>query len=189
MGNGSKEFKCPSCSASMKFEGGESIFQTCKSCQAPIIVPSEILYPKEKQIAYEQFATLAKDIPVDVEQVTNDLTSGDSPPPSDDVIAREAQIEKFEVYQEKIGASSIKQKQAFDNLVAPSEKMGFDTIAPLAVDEAETTLERIKSELRAGDKIEAIKIYRDHYGKSLKEAKEIVEAIEQEEFSVGSVGG
>jgi len=172
----------------MKFEGGESIFQTCKSCHAPIIIPSEILYPVEKQIAAEHFATLAKDIPVDVEQVTNELTPGASLPASDDVITREAKIEKFEVYQEKIGASSVKQKQAFDKLVAPSDKIGYETLAPLVVDETETTLERIKSELRAGDKIEAIKIYRDHYGKSLKEAKDIVEAIEQEEFSVGSVG-
>ncbi len=172
-----KEFDCPSCSVSMVFGGGESIFQTCKSCHAPIIVPSEILYPKDQQIASGNFATLTKDVPVDPEQVTNELTPGDNLPNEIDLVDTEAKIEKFEVYQEKIGVSSVEAKNAFDKIVTSSEK------PPIEFPEKEAVLERIKSELRMGDKIEAINIYREFFGTSLSKTKEIVEAIERVELA------
>ena len=183
-----KEFECPSCVAPMNFGGGESIFQTCESCHAPIVVPSDIFYPADRQIASGNFATLTNDVKVDPEQVTNELTAGDKPPSENEVIDPEAKIEKFEIYQEKIGASSVAAKEAFDNIVSSSDDLMTDshyssTVENTVVDESKSVLERIKSELLTGDKIEAIKIYCDAFGKSLAEAKDIVEAIEREELS------
>jgi len=173
----------------MKFSGGESIFQTCESCHAPIIVPSEIFYRKDQQILNSNFATLNNDVPVDPEQVTNELTPGDSLPEENDVIDPEAKIEKFEVYQEKIGTNAAAGKKLVDDIVAPDINVAVDsqyeTIVKAQEKEAEeTALARIKRELRTGDKIEAIKIYRDTYGKSLVDAKKIVEAIEREELAI-----
>ncbi len=184
-----KEFECPSCSAPMKFSGGESIFQTCESCHAPIIVPTEIFYSKDQQILTSKFATLNNDVPVDPEQVTNELTPGDSLPKESEIIDPEAKIEKFEVYQEKIGTNAVAGKKHVDDIVAPDVrvpvKSRYETIVKAQEKEAEeTALSRIKRELRTGDKIEAIKIYREAYGKSLVEAKEIVEAIEREELAI-----
>ncbi len=187
-----KEFNCPSCAAPMTFEGGESIFQTCPACHAPIIVPSEIFYPKDKQIASEHFATLAKDVAVDVEQVTNQLTPGDNLPTESEMLDPEAKIERFEIYQEKIGTSSIRSKKEMDDIITandefnihqsygqeqerPSTEMVQENSAPI--------MERIRYELRSGDKIEAIKIYKATFGTSLKEAKETIDKMERDEFA------
>ncbi len=174
----SEKFNCPSCTAPMVFSGGESIFQTCKTCHAPIIVPSEIYYPEDQQILSESFASLTNDVPVDPEQVTNELTPGDNLPRNEDIIDPDAKIEKFEIYQEKIGTSAVTDKKAFDQIVSPDDGKARD-----AENKRDFVFERIKSELRMGDKIEAIKIYRESFGKDLKEAKEIVEAIERKEFA------
>ncbi|MEZ5346304.1 MAG: hypothetical protein R2681_12205 [Pyrinomonadaceae bacterium] len=186
-----KEFNCPSCSAPMKFSGGESIFQTCEACHAPIVVPSDIFYPKDLQIASGNFATLAKDVEVDVEQVTNELTPGDELPAENEVLDPEAKIEKFEIYQEKIGTNSAQSKKAVDKII--TAKNEFDISAPALPESeeqsdeargrnAKAVLERIRNELLSGDKIEAIKIYKSVFGTSLKEAKDTIDEMERREF-------
>ncbi len=206
----SKEFVCPSCAAPMTFAGGESIFQTCKTCNAPIIVPSEFLYKGEDQLASEDFASLVNDKPVDVEQVTNELTPGSRLPASDEIIDEDARIEKFEVYQEKIGTHALKTKMAVDAIVAPKASTDFTTASPFAnadgsievkipnlsaieiheklTDKKKTiqthanpALARIRNELKKNDKIEAIKIFRSRFNTSLRNAKEAVEAMERGE--------
>lgn len=167
----SKEFNCPSCSVSITFEGGESIFQTCGACHAPVIVPSDFLYEKGERLASENFASLTNDKPVDVEQVTNELTPGRNLPKGDDVIDPEARIEKFEVYQEKIGTGAVEAKAVVDKIVTPVAEETGSTVGFIAA--------KIQSELKAGNKIEAIGIFREHYQTSLKTAKEVVEAMQQ----------
>jgi ribosomal protein L7/L12 len=192
-----KEFNCPSCTEPMEFAGGESIFQTCKACHAPVIVPSDILYKNEQKLASEDFATLVNDKPVDVEQVTNELTPGSSLPKDEDSIDAGAKIEKFEVYQEKIGRHVVKTKKAVDEIVAPKKDSDFKTVSPFANADGSISLEipetqtsqspinpiiaRVKNELQTGDKIEAIKLFRSRFNTSLRDAKETVEAIERGE--------
>ena len=196
----SKNFNCPSCSAPMAFAGGESIFQTCAKCNAPIVVPADIFYDDQEQrkLASDDFASLVNDRPVDVEQVTNELTPGDSLPEDENTIDPEARIEKFEVYQEKIGTAAAETKKAVDEIVSPQKGAAFDPASPyqspfedreinFAVNQSgeETSLRaviaRIQNELRTGDKIEAIKIFRDKFGVGLKEAKDAVDAMERGE--------
>ncbi len=198
----SKEFVCPSCSAPMMFAGGDSIFQTCKTCNAPIIVPSEFLYKKEDRLASEEFASLVNDKPVDVEQVTNELTPGKTLPREIDSIDPEARIEKFEVYQEKLGTHSIETKKAVDEIVAPKENVDFKTRSPFANQDGSISikipeelkaikqtnkipinpiLSRVRNEISKNDKIEAIKIFRSRFKTSLRDAKDAVEAIERGE--------
>jgi hypothetical protein len=197
----SKNFNCPSCSAPMTFDGGESIFQTCAKCNAPIVVPADIFYDDQEQrkLASDNFASLINDRPVDVEQVTNELTPGDGLPKDGDTIDPEARIEKFEVYQEKIGTAAAETKKAVDEIVAPpKDAAAFDAASPYRspfedreIDFAENTtgeatssrsvIARIQHELRTGDKIEAIKIFRATFGVGLKEAKDAVDALERGE--------
>lgn len=187
-----KEFNCPACTAPMTFGGGESIFQTCPTCHAPIVVPSEIFYPKGMQIASENFATLANDIAVDVEQVTNELTPGDNLPTKSEMLDPGAKIEKFEIYQEKIGTSSIRSKKEMDDIITSNDEFNINQSygqkpqqpsAETAQENAAPIMERIRYELRSGDKIEAIKIYKAAFGTSLKEAKETIDKMEREEFA------
>jgi hypothetical protein len=206
----SKEFICPSCSAPIIFAGGESIFQTCKTCNAPIIVPSEFLYKGEAKLASEEFASLVNDKPVDVEQVTNELTPGSNLPESDEIIDKDARIEKFEVYQEKLGTHAVETKKVVDEIVAPKENDDFKTRSPFANDDGSISMEvpdslsieipeelkakkttakidiypilaRVRNELQRNGKIEAIKIFRSKFNTSLRDAKEAVEAIERGE--------
>lgn len=176
----------------MIFQGGESIFQTCKSCNAPVIVPSEMLYGNEQKLASEDFASLVNDKPVDVEQVTNELTPGNEPPSETEMLDPEAKIEKFEVYQNKIGTSSVEAKKAVDDMIAPKKKVDYKMATPYANSDVNRdsreqktqlhpVLVRIQHELDSGDKIEAIKIFRDKFQTGLREAKESVEAIERGE--------
>lgn len=206
----SKEFVCPSCSAPMTFAGGESVFQTCNTCNAPIIVPSEFLYKGEDQLASENFASLVNDKPVDVEHVTSQLTPGSGLPKSDEIIDKDARIEKFEVYQEKIGTHAIETKKVVDEIVAPNPSTDFKIASPFAnadgsievktpnlssieIPKALKTkkqnvqtqinpvLARVRNELAKNDKIEAIKIFRSRFNTGLRKAKEAVEAIERGE--------
>ncbi len=189
----SKEFNCPSCSVTMVFVGGESIFQTCKSCHAPVIVPSEFLYKNSERLASENFASLANDIPVDVEQVTNELTPGSKLPSSEDVIDPEARIEKFEVYQEKIGTRAIEAKRAVDAIVSPEVeaydpekgyKSPFENMDSELVEiskpqkrQINPLVVRIQNELNAGDASMAINLFREKFVTSLDVAKEAVTSI------------
>ena len=122
----SKKFTCPSCTAPMTFGGGESIFQTCKTCNAPVVVPSDIFYSKEQKILSEDFASLANDVAVDPEQVTNELSVGDKPPSKQELIDLDAKIEKFEIYQEKIGTSAVSVKEAIDEMVNPNNTLELE---------------------------------------------------------------
>ncbi len=186
----SKEFNCPSCAEPIIFQGGESIFQTCKSCHAPVIIPSEMLYKNEQKLPSEDFASLGNDKPVDVEQVTNELTPGNGLPADDEMIDREAGIEKFEVYQNKIGTGVVEAKKAVDEIISPKKQMDFGTLGTFE-NSAESknkqkillnpVLARIQYELQADNKIEAIKIFREKFNSSLREAKDSVEAIERNE--------
>lgn len=167
----------------MNFEGGESIFQTCQVCNAPIVIPSDIFYPKDRQILSENFATLTNDIAVDPEQVTNELTPGDSLPLEKELIDREAKIERFEVYQEKIGTSPLSVKKAIDNLVNPGEhaevNIKGNTFLEISVEnEANSAIERIKEKLESGERVSAVKMFREEFGTGLEEAYESIKLME-----------
>lgn len=177
-----KTFDCPSCFEPVVFGGGNSVFETCRSCNAPVIVPSEFLYEKRLVLESADFASLMNDKPVDVDQVTNELTPGDSLPDSTIEENPYALIEQFDVYQEKIGTGSIAEKQAFDQ-VAAGEGSILD-ISPLAAApkrENSAIMDSIQTELSLGRKVTAIKIFREGFGTSLQAAKAAVEAIERGE--------
>lgn len=204
-----QEFDCPSCSAPMKFEGGESIFQTCGACMAPIVVPADIYYrgDDEKSLASEKFASLVNDPPVDVERVTNELTPGEGLPDDAETIDPEARIEKFEVYQEKIGTpAAAETKKAVDEIISPGEKFRpgapyqspFDepsaggneekverkskriNAEPVPENEPaplHPVVERVRNELEAGNRIEAVRIFREKFGTDLRAAIEAVDTL------------
>ncbi len=184
----------------MIFDGGESIFQTCGKCNAPIVIPADIFYKDEthQTLASDNFASLVNDRPVDVEQVTNELTPGKNLPKDEETIDPEARIEKFEVYQEKIGTSAVESKKAVDEIITPKKEVSFQPDSPYRSpfetepkkteskqqsrkSQINPVIVRVKNELQTGDKIEAIKIFREKFGTGLREAKEAVEAIERGE--------
>jgi hypothetical protein len=176
----------------MTFKGGESLFQNCESCLAPIVVPSDIFYERDAPLAYDNFASLNNDIEVNVEQVTNDLTFGDSLPTSSiaDDTGFDVVIEKFDEYQQKLGGSTVEEKRLIDDIVTSGDEKSSIRSAFAGIDarsEQSASLDMIRGELREGDKVSAIKIYRETFGGDLKSAKEAVEELEREEFKLSEV--
>ena len=179
-----KQFDCPSCFAPMVFKGGESLFQNCDTCTAPVIVPDDIYYEKGDLLASVDFASLNNDKDVDVEQVTNALTPGDDLPKATISDWDDAKIEQFDVFQEKIGTGSVAEKNAFDAITSESGEKGLEeeTLAERTPHEELTaTLDLIRGELSSGDKVEAIKIFRQAFQSDVSSAKDAVEAIERGE--------
>lgn len=155
------EFKCPSCSAPMEFSGGDSIFQTCKKCHAPIVIPSEIFYTKEQQIDAEDFATLANDKPVTEKQVSLDVGAGD--------VAGDDKIEEIiknpqnnEFASENVGSATSQNVQTAGNKQPSEAQLG-----------------QLNYLINQGRKIEAIRFYRGIYGSDLETAKTKVEEMSE----------
>lgn len=201
------EFKCPACSAPMEFSGGDSIFQTCQKCHAPIVIPSDVYYSKEQQIDAEDFATLTNDKHIIEEKVPLDVGAGD--------VADDDRIEQIISNPEnsEIDVSNAEKKIPSDPqlsqlhyLINQGRKIeairfyrgiyGCDlTVAKTEVEKlldkqlsskdispsnesTETIVARIENELANGNKINAIKIFLDTFDAGLKESKDVVDAME-----------
>ena len=108
--------------------------------------------------------------------------SGDKLAALRDLITNGRKIEAIKFYREQTGLGL---KEAKDAVEAMEEAMRSGAPLPVQQDQEAThrLLLDIKSDLLhelifAGQKIRAIKFYREEYGVGLKEAKEAVEAIE-----------
>lgn len=170
----SKDFKCPACGAVMKFGGGDSMFQTCPTCNAPIVVPQEVYYTEKQQIASEDFASLTHDKPVVSEPISLDMGAGE--------VAQDEKIEQI-----------VSQTGNANPLDPPSD----ETESPL--DLPRTKNEKRKEEIRQPTepelaqldylinqerKIDAIKFCRQIYKCDLVTAKEMIDEIfEQREIA------
>lgn len=168
----------------MVFKGGESLFQNCEACLAPIVIPDSLYYDSGTELASASFASLGNDIDVNVEQVTNELTPGSNLPESTISDWEDAKIEQFDVYQEKIGTGSVAEKEAFDLVISESANDGLDseTLKERSPhQELSVTIDLIRDELAAGDKVEAIKIFREAFPTDVSTAKDAIEAIERGE--------
>lgn len=157
------EFKCPSCAAPMEFSGGDSIFQTCKKCHAPIVVPSEIFYTKEQQIDAEDFATLAHDKPVAEKQVSLDVGAGE--------VTNDDQIEEIinNPNNSEIDFASENVGAAVSQNVQSAEKNS----------PSDAQLDQLKYLINQGRKDEAARFYRGIYGCELHVAQINVEELSE----------
>ena len=94
-------------------------------------------------------------------------------------IAAKRKINAIKLYREFTGEGLKEAKEAVEALER-GQKPAFSANHPSSASQpAGDLMARIEQELRAGRKIEAIKLYREFTGQGLKEAKEAVEAIER----------
>lgn len=164
-----KKFDCPACGAPMEYDGESTLFQNCGSCGAPIVVPSSIVErDRDEEIEAVINMPPAKVLEADnMSQVFDHLDK------------QEVRVEEEKASGEVSDPILVESKKELDNMMfdAGVEDFPADSIE----DETATTIshpeikEKIFSELRAGRKIEAIKIYRDTYNSSLADAKETIE--------------
>ena len=157
------------------------MFQTCGSCSAPIVVPSEIYYSSKSQIlASEEFASLTNDKAVNIEQVSKELAPGEDFAEMEELASAGDEIEDFEAFQKKIDAHAPEAKKAVEEIAVP-------VVAKTQKDSVKTdqtihpAIEYIQKELSAGRKVTVIKEVREKVTGSLQTAKEIVEKVERGE--------
>lgn len=190
-----KKFNCPACRAPMEYDGETTLFQTCKSCSAPIVVPSDMV-ETSRDMNIESIVNMPR---ADASSPTNYATGYEIEeieptfpppvepnPPSTMPILREIRagnkIMAIKLYRETYETDLKTAKEAVEVLEREAENMAVSQIEPpekrMSEYEANQTLAIIFNELQAGRKINAIKVFRETFNSGLKEAKDAVDAME-----------
>ena len=94
----------------------------------------------------------------------------------EDLVRQGRKIEAIKQYRERTGVGLKEAKEAIDSIAA-GRAGPFGTLDGVAGSGA--SLSSVEDAIRAGHKIEAIKLYREHAGAGLKEAKDAVEEMER----------
>lgn len=94
-----------------------------------------------------------------------------------DALRRGGKIEAIKLYRESTGHDLRTAKEFIEELQAALES---ESIEPPAAESPEDTRAEIERLLKAGEKLSAIRLYREATGSGLKDAKDAVEAIAEE---------
>lgn len=180
-----KKFNCPACGKMMEYDGKTTLFQTCGSCGAPIVVPSEIVETSRD----EQIESIVN-MPSADENYENPQTSIHDPK----VIANARIFEEInagnkimaiKLHREAFGTDLATAKEAVETLerdIARSKNSASSMPRrEIPAYEENEMLSIIYEELDAGRKINAIKVFRETFNTGLKEAKDAVDAMEMGE--------
>ena len=178
-----KKFNCPACGKSMEYDGKTTLFQTCKSCGAPIVVPSEVV-ETNRDAEIESIVNM----PTSDSTYENPVTSINDPKITADARIFKAinagnKIVAIKLHRETFGTDLLTAKEAIETLErdiagskSPQTEMPQRSIP---ADEENQMLSIIYAELEAGRKINAIKVFRETFKTGLREAKDAVDAMEE----------
>ncbi|MBI4733203.1 MAG: PQQ-binding-like beta-propeller repeat protein [Chloroflexi bacterium] len=145
-----KTLTCPSCGATLDFDGRSTIVQ-CKFCKTNVLMPGV-----QTQAA----------APADLAEIRRLAESGNL-------------IEAIRRYRELFDVGLKEAKEAVESLAAGRVVEARVTVSgPLTAEETGRILEEVQDLLRDGNKLEAIRVYRAASDVSLARAKEIVERVE-----------
>lgn len=175
-----QSFKCPACAAPLEYAGGDSAFIKCTFCGNSVIVPEELRSGKKQENPFAQL--------FEASGVMQAM-------PSMEQIAKLKEIKKLvqegnkiyaiKVYRETFGVGLKEAKEAVEKLEA-GQPLVFSqtTTATASQTESPSIMElaggmnEVAVLLREGNKIAAIKRYRELTGAGLAESKEAVEKLE-----------
>ncbi len=167
-------FQCPSCGANLSYDGGPETSFPCQFCGTTVVVPEE-MRPHTAAPGAADYAGLGQGaagaMPLDKLAEIKRLTQNGQ------------KIEAIKVYREITGVGLREAKEAVERLEAGQplvftsgvslDLSGAGVAAGQAAQMAEVT--RL---VQSGQKIQAIKLYREMTGLGLAEAKEAVERLE-----------
>ena len=166
----SQTFHCPNCGAPLDYSGGDAATIRCQFCQSTVIVPVELRQVNAREPVLSPLEALVSlpELALGMREAAQLTRSG----------------QKEEAIQTLRRYLSISQQEAAA-AVDQIERGEAVHLTHLAANPssglkigAGADLEDILGLLQDGNKIEAIKIFRDRYQTSLKESKDAVEAIE-----------
>jgi len=165
------DLQCPNCGAPIGFAGSTQV--TCSFCQ------SKLYFTPEGVRAEGGLTDTLEGKPatagIDLSGVQEQLRAG-------------KKIEAIKLYREQTGVGLREAKEAVEAIergetpALPSPQLPATSPNPYGID-----LAAITALVRQGNKIGAIKLYREQTGIGLKEAKDAVEALERGEMPVVTV--
>lgn len=164
-------FKCPQCNAPIFYPGGEDVTIECMFCGHNVIVPPELRTgpgsstsaPAPEFVGFDALPTEGPEPDV-VYHIKQLLGVGNK-------------IEAIKLYRQVTGLGLKEAKDAVEAIQA-GQSIRFTNLPSAKAPQSQATLLAVKTLLQAGKKIEAIKVYRQLTGVGLKEAKDVVEAME-----------
>jgi len=157
-----KVFKCPSCGASLSYEGGPETTTLCQFCNSTVVIPAELRPPPETAPA----ATPPRFSPDQLAEVKSFLLQGNK-------------LEAIKALRVATGIGLKEAKEAVEALERGEGALITTTHADMgyvSMDQA-TRIAEILELARADNKIGAIKLFRETFNVGLKEAKDAVEAM------------
>lgn len=155
-------FKCPSCNASLDYDGFSAIIR-CSFCNSSVIVPESL-----RGLSGSARVTAG----VDLNQATAlaEIVRLAKQP--------NTKIAAIKLYRETFDVSLAEAKEAVDLLAAGKSVAITHVTTETTAADPETVMAEISQLIQNGQKIEAIKRYRELSGLGLKEAKDAIDAME-----------
>ena len=167
-------FKCPSCSAPLEFEGKP--VQKCRFCGSSVIVPAHVMQSSNVfggagRLDFGDLSALTGKA-LKIAEIQRLIQSGQK-------------IHAIKIFRENFGVGLKEAKDAVEAMEAGKsiDISGLRVVAstPTIYQMDDEILTEIQRLARGGNKIEAIRRFRETFGVGLKEAKDAVEAIERGE--------
>lgn len=157
-------FNCPNCNAPLTYDG-KSATITCEYCRTSVIVPPEL--------RGEPADTISSNPPADILQKWSEIQQ---------LALSGKKIEAIKLMRKIIDIRLQEAKDAVDNMQAgnPVDIQNFKIItshSPVMAMDSEA-YEQIRLLLKEGNKVQAIKLYRERMDTGLIEAKDAVDAME-----------
>lgn len=171
-----KSFDCPNCGSALDYQGGDEDIIQCDYCDSSIIVPKELR--NHDELFQGKFQNL--------DWLTN---NADEMADLGRLVGTGRKIEAIKQYRQIFGVGLKETKDAVDKMMRGESIVvthsSVETSSPTPtgwtfpeVGEVDFSgIKELAKLVHANKKIEAIELYRQLYGTSLKEAKEAVEKM------------
>ncbi len=163
-------FKCRQCNAPIFYPGGDDVTIECMFCGHNVMIPPELRASPGSATsasapAAPSLGSLMKQISA-AGEIAELARNGDK-------------LEAIKRYREVFNVGLAEAQDAVDKMAAGQVTQASESFDAMPTEGAEPdVVYHVKQLLEAGNKIEAIKLYRQATGLGLKEAKDAVEAIE-----------
>ena len=173
----SQTFQCPNCGAPLDYDGGLDPVIPCPYCKSTVIVPEELHTAQPESSTFTTSAGTSLENLLQPEQIARLREIGR-------LVRQGQKVEAVNLYREMLGTELQEAQDAIDKLAAgkaiaitqTSQQPTQDN--PFPAQEAQTEAE-IRQILQSGNKIAAIKRYREIFNCGLMEAKVAVEFLEK----------
>jgi ribosomal protein L7/L12/sugar lactone lactonase YvrE len=173
----SQTFQCPNCGAPLDYDGGLDPVIPCPYCKSTVVVPEELHTAQPGSSTFTASAGTALDNLLQPEQIERLREIGR-------LVRQGQKVEAVNLYREMLGTELQDAKDAIDQLAAgkaiaithTSQQQSQDNPFPAQDVQVEAEIRQV---LQDGNKIAAIKRYREIFNCGLLEAKTAVEFLEK----------